>query len=305
MKKLMAIVFLGAVVFFGIYKSGIFEQDTTAEQTESSEKISETNTAATTETISATLIKIGKEDSDLYSDEAMTSKVALVNGGELTEFISETDDAYKIKTNDGDTGYLPKSSGEKVTKKAQATPDSLSGAVIVLDPGHGGEDTGALSNDELTEEKEVTLSTAEKVKSALEAAGATVYLTRTSDELIQLGEICTFSEEKKADVFISLHADSTEYANEATGITTYYYYGEEETLAQTIQDSFTGLPLDSRGIAYGNYQVLRENLQPSILIEMGYMNNDNDLSELVSDTYQEQLADSITTGLTNYFSNQV
>jgi N-acetylmuramoyl-L-alanine amidase len=64
------------------------------------------------------------------------------------------------------------------------------------------------------------------------------------------------------------------------------------------------LPLDSRGIAYGNYQVLRENLQPSILIEMGYMNNDNDLSELVSDTYQEQLAESITAGLTNYFANQ-
>lgn len=300
----MAIVFLGAAVFFGIYKSGIFEQNTTAEQTATSEQISETSTAAETEPTTTTMVKIGKEDSDLYSDEALTTQLALVNGGELTEYISETDDVYKIKTNDGDTGYLPKSSGEKVTKTTQSVPDSLSGAVIVLDPGHGGEDTGALSNDELTEEKEVTLSTAEKVKSALEAAGATVYLTRTTDELVQLGDICTFSEEKEADVFISLHADSTEYANEATGITTYYYYGEEETLAQTIQESFTSLPLDSRGIAYGNYQVLRENLQPSILIEMGYMNNDNDLSELVSDSYQEQLAESITTGLTNYFANQ-
>ncbi len=304
MKKLMTIVFLGAAVFFGIYKSGIFEQNTTAEQTATSAQISETSTAAETESTTTTMVKIGKEDSDLYSDEALTTQLALVNGGELTEYISETDDVYKIKTNDGDTGYLPKSSGEKVTKTTQSIPDSLSGAVIVLDPGHGGEDTGALSNDELTEEKEVTLSTAEKVKSALEAAGATVYLTRTTDELVQLGDICTFSEEKEADVFISLHADSTEYANEATGITTYYYYGEEETLAQTIQESFTSLPLDSRGIAYGNYQVLRENLQPSILIEMGYMNNDNDLSELVSDSYQEQLAESITTGLTNYFANQ-
>ncbi|MGG5359041.1 MULTISPECIES: N-acetylmuramoyl-L-alanine amidase family protein [unclassified Enterococcus] len=304
MKKLMAIVFLGAAVFLGIYKSGIFEQNTTAEQTATSAQISETSTAAETEPTTTTMVKIGKEDSDLYSDEALTTQLALVNGGELTEYISETDDVYKIKTNDGDTGYLPKSSGEKVTKTTQSVPDSLSGAVIVLDPGHGGEDTGALSNDELTEEKEVTLSTAEKVKSALEAAGATVYLTRTTDELVQLGDICTYSEEKEADVFISLHADSTEYANEATGITTYYYYGEEETLAQTIQESFTSLPLDSRGIAYGNYQVLRENLQPSILIEMGYMNNDNDLSELVSDSYQEQLAESITTGLTNYFANQ-
>ncbi len=126
-------------------------------------------------------------------------------------------------------------------------------------------------------------------------------MTHTTDELVQLGDICDYSEEKKADVFISLHADSTEYANEATGITTYYYYGQEEALAQTIADSFTDLPLDSRGISTGNYQVLRENLQPSILIEMGYMNNDGDLEELVTDSYQQQIAASLTQALTTYF----
>ncbi|MGC3017516.1 N-acetylmuramoyl-L-alanine amidase family protein, partial [Enterococcus faecium] len=80
------------------------------------------------------------------------------------------------------------------------------------DPGHGGNDTGALSKDEQTEEKDITLSTAIKVKKALEDAGPTVYLTHTTDELVQLGDKCDYSEEKKADVFISLHADSTEYA---------------------------------------------------------------------------------------------
>lgn len=53
--------------------------------------------------------------------------------------------------------------------------------MIVLDPGHGGNDTGALSNDEQTEEKDITLSTAIKVKKTLEDAGATVYLTHTTD----------------------------------------------------------------------------------------------------------------------------
>ncbi len=60
-------------------------------------------------------------------------------------------------------------------------------------------------------------------------------------------------------------------------------------------------PLDSRGISTGNYQVLRENLQPSILIEMGYMNNDGDLEELVTDSYQQQIAASLTQALTTYF----
>ncbi len=69
--------------------------------------------------------------------------------------------------------------------------------MIVLDPGHGGNDTGALSNDEQTEEKDITLSTAIKVKKALEDAGATVYLTHTTDELVQLGDICDYSEEKR------------------------------------------------------------------------------------------------------------
>ena len=111
--------------------------------------------------------------------------------------------------------------------------------MIVLDPGHGGNDTGALSNDEQTEEKDITLSTAIKVKKALEDAGVTVYLTHTTDELVQLGDICDYSEEKR-QMSLSVYTQTLRnMANEATGITTYYYYGQEETLAQTIADSFT------------------------------------------------------------------
>ncbi|ASZ06886.1 MULTISPECIES: N-acetylmuramoyl-L-alanine amidase family protein [Enterococcus] len=303
MKKICGLFLVVGVLFIATNHLGIFEQKTTAEQTGSTQTTEIKATSTTTSSHETRQqIKIGKEDSTLYADKELTIKLATINGGELTEYLSETDDSYQIKTNAGTTGYLAKTDGTMLVQKTQNQPASLSDAVIVLDPGHGGDDVGALSNDEQTEEKTLTLSTAKKLKAALEAEGATVYLTHTTDEFIQLGDICTFSKEKSADVFISLHADSTEIANEATGITTYYYYEKNEELAQTIADGFSELPLNSRGIMYGNYQVLRENLQPAILVEMGYMNNDSDLAELVTDDYQEKFAESLTNSLVAYFS---
>ncbi|MBO0481561.1 N-acetylmuramoyl-L-alanine amidase family protein [Candidatus Enterococcus courvalinii] len=303
MKKICSLFLVMGVLFFVAKFLGIFEQKTTAEQTGSTQT-TETKATSTTTSNRETFkqIKIGKEDTTLYADEELTTRLETINGGELTEYLSEAGDSYQIKTNAGTTGYLAKTAGTVLTQETQSQPTSLSDAVIVLDPGHGGEDVGALSNDEQVEEKTITLSTAKKIKAALEAEGATVYLTHETDDFIQLGEICTFSEEKSADVFISLHADSTEIANEATGITTYYYYERNEELAQTIADGFSELPLNSRGITYGNYQVLRENLQPAILVEMGYMNNDSDLAELVTDDYQEKFAESLTNSLIAYFN---
>ena len=301
MKKVILILFIGLLGVIASNESNFFDKQTAAEETSTSqEKVTQAATTSSTET--KTMVKIGKEDSTLYADAALTTPLTVVNGGELTTYLTQKDDAYQVTTNDGTTGYLALTNGSIVEKTVQETPTELSDAVIVIDPGHGGSDTGALSTNEEIEEKTITLSTAKKVKKELEAAGATVYLTRTSDTFVQIGDICTYSETKKAD--ISLHADSTEYANEATGITTYYYYQENEKLAQTVSDSFDDLPLASRGIATGNYQVLRENLQPALLVEMGYMNNDADLAEMTTSSYQQQLAESLTEALRDYFELQ-
>lgn len=303
MKKVILILFIGLLGVIASNESNFFDKQTAAEETSTSqEKVTQAATTSSTET--KTMVKIGKEDSTLYADAALTTPLTVVNGGELTTYLTQKDDAYQVTTNDGTTGYLALTNGSIVEKTVQETPTELSDAVIVIDPGHGGSDTGALSTNEEIEEKTITLSTAKKVKKELEAAGATVYLTRTSDTFVQIGDICTYSETKKADIFISLHADSTEYAHEATGITTYYYYQENEKLAQTVSDSFDDLLLASRGIATGNYQVLRENLQPALLVEMGYMNNDADLAEMTTSSYQQQLAESLTEALRDYFELQ-
>lgn len=303
MKKVILILFIGLLGVIASNESNFFDKQTAAEEASTSqEKVTQAATTSSTET--KAMVKIGKEDSTLYADAALTTPLTVVNGGELTTYLTQKDDAYQVTTNDGTTGYLALTNGSIVEKTVQETPTELSDAVIVIDPGHGGSDTGELSTNEEIEEKTITLSTAKKVKKELEAAGATVYLTRTSDTFVQLGDICMYSEAKKVDIFISLHADSTEYANEATGITTYYYYQENEKLAQTVSDSFDDLPLASRGIATGNYQVLRENLQTALLVEMGYMNNDADLAEMTTSSYQQQLAESLTEALRDYFKLQ-
>lgn len=198
MKKIIGAFVCAIIIIIICFQIDVFGQKKIVGQTVSSTNSTVTKTKESSDdTKQETLVKIGKNDRTLYTDDSLTTPLATINGGELTEFLSETKNAYQIKTNDGYTGYLALEDGTKVTKNIQTKPKELSDAVIVLDPGHGGNDTGALSNDEQTEEKDITLSTAIKVKKALEDAGATVYLTHTTDELVQLGDICDYSEEKR------------------------------------------------------------------------------------------------------------
>ncbi|MDD5574492.1 MAG: N-acetylmuramoyl-L-alanine amidase [Candidatus Omnitrophica bacterium] len=79
--------------------------------------------------------------------------------------------------------------------------------VVVLDPGHGGKDPGAIGKNGLRE-KDVVLDVARKVKTALERCGVAVYMTREDDRFIPLHERPRFAERKKGDIFVSIHANA-------------------------------------------------------------------------------------------------
>ncbi|GGC93904.1 N-acetylmuramoyl-L-alanine amidase [Enterococcus wangshanyuanii] len=248
------------------------------------------------------LVQIGSKDAILYSKASIKStELAEVNRGELIELIATEDQWYQVVTNAGDEGYVSKNDSQIITRTKQKTPSSLEGMTIVLNPGHGGDDTGAISNDGWIYEKEVTLETAEVIKSALEEKGSTVILTRDEDIAEDLSEICTVSQQNNADLFISLHYDSSENMNEATGTTTYYYYEAYADLAEAVNQSLSeNLPLQNRGIDYGNYQVLRENTQPALLLELGYMNSDYDLEIFNTEAYQMKVANALIEGVSEY-----
>lgn len=230
--------------------------------------------------------------------------VTTLKAGEELTFKKRDGQWYQVETKSGDTGYVANwvVSFEKVGKNTKKA-SSIAEATIVLDPGHGGSDVGAQSNDETISEKIVTLATAHYVEAALKELGANVILTRDDDTLVELGDIALISNRKRADAFISFHYDSTDISNQATGFTTYYANENDVQLAEIVNRHLEKeLPLDNRGIDIGDYQILRENERPALLLELGYMNNDNDAHTFKTKKFQRQVATAISDALDEYFS---
>lgn len=178
---------------------------------------------------------------------------------------------------------------------------ALAGKTIVLDAGHGGKDGGAKSVAGV-KEKELTLGTARLLKNKLQSYGARVVLTRSSDEYVPLSARVAAARLYQADAFISLHYDSAADPD-ASGITIYYYdrFADYE-LAQSFQGLFRQLSaLPFRGIAFGDYYVLRENEKPSVLLELGYLSNRSDAAVVATNGYQEAVTTAIVNAVRHYF----
>lgn len=226
----------------------------------------------------------------------------LENDTPLT-YISTDGSWYKAKTNDGQVGYVANWVVSKTAVPEIVKPTELANATIVLDPGHGGSDSGALSSSGQYEKK-FTLAVAQLVASRLREAGANVILTRSSDQTVALAKRPEISNKVNADAFISFHFDSTESSNDASGITTYYYNkSKDSALAKTIARQLDSLPLSNKGTLYGNYQVLRDNVRPSVLLELGYINTKKDFSKISSSSYQEAIAEAVYKALDQYFAS--
>ena len=164
--------------------------------------------------------------------------------------------------------------------------------LITCDCGHGGKDPGAIGHIGNTpiNEKDFNLKIALLVKSFLINAGHEVQITRSSDVFVELNDRVKMSNEFKSDLFISIHCDSnTDTA--AHGYTVYYYSDNGRVWAQRVVIGLTmGVPLHNRGTDYGNFEVIRDTHCPAILIECGFMSNQDDLIWLNSATNQIALA---------------
>ncbi len=129
--------------------------------------------------------------------------------------------------------------GKKIEVKGKTItvdrPTDHSVLTIVLDPGHGGKDPGAVGRKNKTNEKDVNLAVAKKLKALLEKElGVTVLLTRNEDRFVSLQDRTKFANERKADLFVSLHTNSST-ASQSKGLETYYLSTAKNSDARAVE----------------------------------------------------------------------
>ncbi|KGX93518.1 cell wall hydrolase [Pontibacillus halophilus JSM 076056 = DSM 19796] len=229
------------------------------------------------------------------------SIVGRESAGASFQVVRHSNNWYEIAY-DGGTAYVADWIVSKSSQPTQSPSRSLKGKTIVIDAGHGGRDPGAIGADG-SYEKTLTLQTANAIEQALKIGGANVILTRNRDTYLPLSSRTSVSKLQRADVFLSLHYNSFPQYPSASGIGTYYYNSHEKKLATDVQQGLirsTGLR--DRGIKYGNFYVMRENRQPSLLLELGFMSNKAEMRTIKTHNYHQKVANGIIQGLNQYFS---
>lgn len=231
------------------------------------------------------------------------------------------DTSASNNTNKGETVETPPSgTTPSVTTPSGTTTEpvftpGLKGKIIALDAGHGGSDTGAIGPTGVTE-KGVTLRVAKALQKLLQAEGATVLMTRTTDtevspkkanasDVEELQARCDVGNDGNADIFISMHMDS--FTNSTPSGTTGYYYTKgskaSQRLAQYVSEGVvTALGTGNRGTKSCNFYVVKHTDMPATLVEMAFISNDKEEKLMNSEAGINRAAEGILNGLRRFFS---
>lgn len=189
--------------------------------------------------------------------------------------------------------------------------------VIVIDPGHGGNDSGAVRKHRRglifsykVKEKDINLEIAKRVKKYLRGTDTRVILTREGDEFISLKNRVKLAKKHKADIFVSIHANAA-WDKKMMGIETYYprrarnksvsLKKESMKLAESIHESLIRhMRSKDRGIKSEMFYVLRNAYMPAILVEVGFISNHYDAKLLRKSSYKKKVAQVIAQGILEY-----
>ena len=176
--------------------------------------------------------------------------------------------------------------------------------VVIIDPGHGGKDSGAIGIGGVLE-KDVILPIGKRIAEILERNGIQVIMTRDSDYFVTLPGRVTMAQRANADVFVSIHANSAG-ANrpEVSGLET-YHYDSGLRLAQIVHSKILqSLNVRDRNVRKARFYVLRKTSMPSILVETGFLTGRDDAAKLRTSAYQNQMADAIAQGILQYLKSR-
>ena len=233
----------------------------------------------------------------------------------------------------------PQKTPKPVADPSLAQQLGLSVKTIVIDPGHGGKDPGAVS--QVGQEKQIVLNLSKVLRDVLVKKGYNVQLTRATDVFIPLRNRTQFATDQKADLFISIHTNAST-SRQAAGIETYYLalasdesarltamrenagakYSmkeldalvgrilkeskstESRRLAQLIQTQLTSeKQVKNRGVKHAPFVLLIGTKVPAVLVEVGFISNPKEGKKLTTKVYQRQLATAIAAGIEQYIKS--
>jgi N-acetylmuramoyl-L-alanine amidase len=211
------------------------------------------------------------------------------------------------------------------TQPKTAQPSSAPGpfAVVVLDPGHGGQDSGAMCGGIL--EKDLTLDVARRIDRLLDSEGIATQMTRVGDAYVSLADRAAFANRIRNCIFVSIHFNE-DNKPVAGGVETYYAAhqiaagsslaswlpflwrplsdspnAESQSLAGFIQEALVARTRAiNRGTQAGQFFVIANVTSPAVLVEGGFLTNKEDISKLTSEDYRDQIAAAVADGILRY-----
>ena len=190
---------------------------------------------------------------------------------------------------------------EPVVTPAPSKKSSVKGKVV-LDPGHGGSDYGAIR--EGINEKDIVLDVTRRVAAILKSKGYKVAMTRADDTYVSLQDRVEFSENETPEIFVSIHVNSA-VATEPKGVETHYYHDYSKELASVVHTHLVkAIDTKDRGLFKSKFYVINHTTVPAILVEMGFLSNEEERAELVTDSRKQKTAKAIAEGIIEYIKSQ-
>ncbi len=196
---------------------------------------------------------------------------------------------------------LERQNTKKPINKGPIATNKIKNKVIVIDPGHGGNDTGALRGSVL--EKDLTLDIALKLRKVLKEKGFNkVIMTRTSDTTLSLADRVRIANDYNADLFVSIHINSS-VKSEINGIETHYYSDRGYDVAKVIhKELISNISATDRGLFKSKFYVINHTEAPAVLLELGFISNEQEKNLLTSERRQTDSAQAIADGIVNYLT---
>ncbi|MGU8835614.1 N-acetylmuramoyl-L-alanine amidase [Clostridium perfringens] len=251
--------------------------------------------------VTASVLNVRTGPSTSYDD------IGSLNKGDTVTIVESVNGWYKIEYNGGfgyvSADYIDTNGAVPPSGNEPAPPSRPVGKIkkVVVDPGHGGSDPGAIGPNGIRE-KDIALKVGLKVKDLLKQNGISVVMTRDTDVYLSLEERCRIANATDSDFFISIHNNSSSSPS-ANGTETFSYSstGMSADVAKLIQSRMvSALKLTNRGHKTANFYVIKNTKMASALAEIAFISNPTEESLLKTDSFQNKAAQAIVDGIMDY-----